>query len=58
MMSMGNVLVAAEAFALGVAAGVEPNTLYDVLSVGGGRSNHFVKRFPNALRVRVIGRHS
>ena len=50
MMSMGNVLVAAEAFALGVAAGVEPNTLYDVLSVGGGRSNHFIKRFPNALK--------
>lgn len=50
MMSMGNVLVAAEAFALGVAAGVEPQTLYEVLSVGGGRSNHFVNRFPNALK--------
>ena len=41
MMSMGNVLVAAEAFALGVAAGVEPDKLYDVLSVSGGRSHHF-----------------
>jgi 3-hydroxyisobutyrate dehydrogenase-like beta-hydroxyacid dehydrogenase len=50
MMSMGNVLVAAEAFALGVAAGVEPNKLYEVLSVGGGRSHHFTKRFPNALK--------
>jgi 3-hydroxyisobutyrate dehydrogenase len=50
MMSMGNVLVAAEAFALGVAAGVEPQTLYDVLSVSGGRSHHFTKRFPNALK--------
>jgi 3-hydroxyisobutyrate dehydrogenase-like beta-hydroxyacid dehydrogenase len=40
MMSMGNVLVAAEAFALGVAAGVEPQKLYDVLSVSGGRSHH------------------
>jgi len=50
MMSMGNVLVAAEAFALGVAAGVAPQTLYDVLSVSGGRSHHFTKRFPNALR--------
>jgi 3-hydroxyisobutyrate dehydrogenase-like beta-hydroxyacid dehydrogenase len=50
MMSMGNVLVAAEAFALGVAAGVEPQKLYDVLSVSGGRSHHFTKRFPNALK--------
>jgi 3-hydroxyisobutyrate dehydrogenase-like beta-hydroxyacid dehydrogenase len=50
MMSMGNVLVAAEAFALGVAAGVEPTRLYDVLSVSGGRSHHFTKRFPNALK--------
>jgi 3-hydroxyisobutyrate dehydrogenase-like beta-hydroxyacid dehydrogenase len=50
MMSMGNVLVACEAFALGVAAGVEPAKLYDVLSVSGGRSHHFTKRFPNALK--------
>jgi 3-hydroxyisobutyrate dehydrogenase len=50
MMSMGNVLVAAEAFALGVAAGVAPDKLYEVLSVGGGRSHHFTKRFPNALK--------
>jgi 3-hydroxyisobutyrate dehydrogenase len=50
MMSMGNVLVAAEAFALGVSAGVEPQRLYDVLSVGGGRSHHFTKRWPNALK--------
>lgn len=50
MMTMGNVLVAAEAFALGVASGVEPQKLYDVLSVSGGRSHHFTKRFPNALK--------
>ena len=50
MMSMGNVLVAAEAFALGEAAGVAPQTLYDVLSQSGGRSHHFTKRFPNALK--------
>ena len=50
MMSMGNVLVAAEAFALGVAAGVDPSNLYDVLSVSGGRSHHFTKRFPNAIK--------
>ena len=49
MMSMGNVLVAAEAFSLGVAAGVEPEKLYDVISVSGGRSHHFTKRFHNAL---------
>lgn len=49
MMSMGNVLVAAEAFSLGVAAGVEPQRLYDVLAAGGGRSHHFTKRFPNAI---------
>ncbi|MDA1098746.1 MAG: NAD(P)-dependent oxidoreductase [Proteobacteria bacterium] len=50
MMSMGNVLVASEAFALGVAAGVEPQKLFDVISVSGGRSHHFTKRFPNALQ--------
>ncbi|HJQ58296.1 MAG TPA: NAD(P)-dependent oxidoreductase [Vineibacter sp.] len=50
MMSMGNVLIASEAFALGVAAGVDPATLYDVLSVSGGRSHHFTKRFPNAIK--------
>lgn len=50
MMSMGNVLIACEAFALGTAAGVEAETLYDVLSVSGGRSHHFTKRFPNAIK--------
>lgn len=49
LMSMGNVLVAAEAFAVGVAAGMDPQRLYDVLSVSGGRSHHFTKRFPKAL---------
>jgi 3-hydroxyisobutyrate dehydrogenase len=49
-MTMGNVLIAAEAFAMGTAAGVEPQTLYNVLSQSGGRSHHFTKRFPNALR--------
>lgn len=50
MMSMGNVLVASEAFALGVAAGVEPQKLFEVISVSGGRSHHFTKRFPNAIK--------
>ncbi|MBS0243068.1 MAG: NAD(P)-dependent oxidoreductase, partial [Proteobacteria bacterium] len=50
MMSMGNVLIAAEAFAMGQAAGVDPEKLFDVLSVSGGRSFHFQKRFPNAIK--------
>jgi 3-hydroxyisobutyrate dehydrogenase-like beta-hydroxyacid dehydrogenase len=50
MMSMGNVLVAAEAFALGEAAGVDSETLFAVLSQSGGRSHHFQNRWPNALR--------
>jgi 3-hydroxyisobutyrate dehydrogenase len=49
MMSLGNVLVACEAFALGEAAGVAPEKLYEVLSVSGARSFHFTKRFPKAL---------
>lgn len=50
MMSMGNVLVASEAFSLGVAAGLQPQKLFEVISVSGGRSHHFTKRFPNALK--------
>lgn len=50
MMSLGNVMgAAAEAFAIGTAAGVDPQKLYDVLSISGGRSHHFTKRFPTAL---------
>ncbi len=50
MMTMGNVLVAAEAFCVGVKAGMDPDLLFDVLSTSGGRSHHFVKRFPKAIR--------
>jgi len=50
MMAMGNILVAAEAFALGTTAGVEPELLFSVLSGSGGRSHHFLKRFPNAIK--------
>lgn len=50
VMSMGNVLVAAEAFALGEAAGVDSQVLFDTLSQSGGRSHHLLKRFPNALK--------
>jgi len=49
MMSMGNIVVAAEAFALGKAAGVEPELLFSVLSQSGGRSHHLLKRFPKAI---------
>jgi len=49
VMTMGNVLVAAEAFVLGVKAGVEPRRLFEILSVSGGRSHHFLKRFPHLL---------
>jgi 3-hydroxyisobutyrate dehydrogenase-like beta-hydroxyacid dehydrogenase len=49
LMTMGNVLVAAEAFALGEAAGMDPALLFEVLSTSGGRSHHFLKRWPKAL---------
>ena len=49
MMTMGNVLVAAEAFAVGLKAGIEADVLFSILSCSGGRSHHFVKRFPKAL---------
>ncbi|HET7342021.1 MAG TPA: NAD(P)-dependent oxidoreductase [Methylomirabilota bacterium] len=49
VMSVGNVVVAAEAMVLGVRAGLEPQKLFDILSTSGGRSHHFLKRFPNVL---------
>lgn len=45
LMSWGNVAVAAEAFNIGTAAGVDERRLYEALARGGGRSNQFVKRF-------------
>lgn len=50
VMTMGNILVASEAFAMGTAAGVDPEKLFSVLSESGGRSHQFLKRFPNALK--------
>lgn len=50
VMSMGNVLIAAEAFAMGEAAGVDSQVLFDTLSQSGGRSHHLLKRWPNALK--------
>lgn len=49
MMSMGNVVLASEAFALGVQLGLEPTRLYEILSVSGGASTQFVKRAPYVL---------
>jgi 3-hydroxyisobutyrate dehydrogenase len=49
VMSMANVAIAAEAMVLGVKAGVDPQRLFDILSTSGGRSHHFLKRFPNVL---------
>lgn len=48
-MSMANVAIAAEAMVLGVRAGLDPQRLFDILSTSGGRSHHFLKRFPNVL---------
>lgn len=49
VMSMCNVAVAAEAMVLGVKAGIPPQQLFEILSQSGGRSHHFLKRFPNVL---------
>ena len=49
VMSIGNVAVAAEAMVLGVKAGMDPQRLFDILSTSGGRSFHFLKRFPKVL---------
>ena len=48
-MSMANVVIAAEAMVLGDKAGLDPQRLFDILSTSGGRSHHFLKRFPNVL---------
>jgi 3-hydroxyisobutyrate dehydrogenase len=49
VMSMGNMVVAAEAMVLGVKAGMDPGRLFEILSTSGGRSHHFLKRFPYVL---------
>ena len=49
VMSMGNMLVAAEVFVLGVKAGMDPKTLFEILRGSAGRSYHFEKRLPNIL---------
>jgi 3-hydroxyisobutyrate dehydrogenase len=49
VMSMGNMLVAAEVFVLGVKAGMDARTLFEILKGSAGRSYHFEKRLPNIL---------
>ena len=49
VMSMGNMLVAAEVFVLGVKAGMDPTTLFEILRTSAGRSYHFERRLPNIL---------
>lgn len=50
LMSIGNVAVAAEAFVLGVKCGMDPRRLYDILSISGGRSAHFISGFANVIQ--------
>jgi 3-hydroxyisobutyrate dehydrogenase len=50
LMSLGNVAVAAEAFVLGVKCGMDPQRLYDILSISGGRSAHFISGFANVIK--------
>lgn len=49
LMSIGNVAVAAEAFVLGVKCGMDPVRLYEILSISGGRSAHFITSFSRVL---------
>ncbi|SNQ49528.1 3-hydroxyisobutyrate dehydrogenase [Frankia canadensis] len=48
-MAMGAIVVAAEAFTLGEKLGMDRDALFDVLSRSGGRSFHFLKRWPYVL---------
>jgi 3-hydroxyisobutyrate dehydrogenase-like beta-hydroxyacid dehydrogenase len=50
VISMGNTLIAAEAFVLGVKAGVDGGTLFNILQHCGGRSLRMTKRFPSVLQ--------
>jgi 2-hydroxy-3-oxopropionate reductase len=49
IMSTGNLLIAAEAFVLGAKAGMDGQTLYNIIRTCAGRSYHFEHRFPNIL---------
>ncbi|MFC7233504.1 NAD(P)-dependent oxidoreductase [Saliphagus sp. GCM10025308] len=49
VISMGNLLLSLEVTSMGVAAGVEPEVLNEILPNTGGASNQFRKRFPRVL---------
>jgi 3-hydroxyisobutyrate dehydrogenase len=49
LMSLGNIAVASEAFVLGVKCGMDPQRLFEILSMSGGRSAHFNHDFPQVL---------
>ncbi|MBV7486853.1 NAD(P)-dependent oxidoreductase [Bordetella sp. BOR01] len=50
VISLGNVLIAAEALVLGAKAGVDGGTMFRILQHCGARSLSLVKRFPKALK--------
>jgi 3-hydroxyisobutyrate dehydrogenase-like beta-hydroxyacid dehydrogenase len=50
LMANGNMMIAMEAFILGLKMGLEPQFLYDVLVNGGGSSVNFQRRFPKVLK--------
>jgi 3-hydroxyisobutyrate dehydrogenase-like beta-hydroxyacid dehydrogenase len=58
LMGLANLAVAAEAFTIGVRAGVDPQVLFDTLAGSGGRSHHFLKRFPHVLERDFAARWS
>ena len=58
VMSIGNVVLAAEAFVLGEKLGIEPQRMYDVLSRSGGRSRNFNQRIPRVIERDFASRFS
>jgi 3-hydroxyisobutyrate dehydrogenase-like beta-hydroxyacid dehydrogenase len=50
IMSLINILVAAEAFVFGVKAGMDAETLFNVINTSAGRSYMFSVSFPNVLK--------
>lgn len=50
VISLGNVLIAAEALVLGAKAGVDGGTMFRILQHCGARSLSLIKRFPKALK--------
>lgn len=50
VISMGITMLTAEAFVLGVKAGVDGGTLFNILQHCGGRSLRMTKRFPSVLK--------